>query len=56
MAPERAPPSDVIEKFVEWTRTMRSNTHEDGDMSKIILAAHYGSCHDHLYLLKMMIM
>ena len=37
-----SPPNDSI------------NTEGDEDWSNVVLTAHYGSCHDHLYLLRTM--
>lgn len=48
-------PKSAIERFVRWTRAQHSrNSKAKGDDTKILLAAHYGSCHDHVHILKMM--
>ena len=46
---------DAMARFIEWVRTTHSlNTEGDEDWSNVVLTAHYGSCHDHLYLLRTM--
>ena len=48
-------PMDTMARFVEWLRTTHSlNTEGDEDWSNVVLTAHYGSCHDHLDLLRTM--
>lgn len=48
-------PMYAMAGFVEWVRIMHSiNTEGDEDWSNVVLTAHYGSCHDHLYLLRTM--
>lgn len=48
-------PLDAMSRFIEWIRLQHCmNTNGDTDMNNVILAAHYGSCHDHVYLLRTM--
>ena len=48
-------PMDAMSRFIEWVRMIHSrNTNGDSDMRNVILAAHFGSCHDHVYLLRTM--
>lgn len=50
-------PMDAMSRFIEWIRVQHSmNTEGDVDMNNVILAAHFGSCHDHMYLLRTMMM
>ncbi|KAJ5982393.1 hypothetical protein N7451_012493 [Penicillium sp. IBT 35674x] len=48
-------PLDAMSRFIQWIRTQHSmNTGGDSDMNNVILAAHFGSCHDHVFLLRTM--
>lgn len=48
-------PMDAMERFIEWIRVQHSmNTDGNTDMKNVVLAAHFGSCHDHVYLLRTM--
>lgn len=48
-------PMDAMNRFNNWIKLMHSmNTNGDSDMNNIILAAHFGSCHDHVHLLRTM--
>lgn len=48
-------PMDAMSRFIEWIRMQHSmNTNGDTDMNNVILAAHFGSCHDHVYLFRTM--
>lgn len=50
-----AEPMDAMSRFIDWIRTQHAmNTRGDRDMNNVILAAHFGSCHDHVYLLRTM--
>lgn len=45
-------PKDVYERFVKWLRMQNSMCTGSLDDSNIILAAHYGSCYNHVYLVR----
>jgi hypothetical protein len=48
-------PRAAMESFVEWIRMQHvMNTNGDTNMDRVVLVAHYGSCHDHVYLMKTM--
>ncbi|KAK0849691.1 hypothetical protein LTR03_005109 [Friedmanniomyces endolithicus] len=48
-------PSLAIERFTTWIKDRhRVNAEGDEDVSNVVLAAHYGSCHHHVYLLRLM--
>jgi hypothetical protein len=48
-------PMDAMSRFIDWIRLQHStNTNGNRDMRNVILAAHFGSCHDHMYLFKTM--
>ncbi len=50
-------PKEAMTSFIAWTKKIHSmNTNGNSDMSNIILAAHFGSCHDHVYLIRTMMM
>lgn len=47
-------PKDAMERFAQWiimTHTMNTG---NTDSTNIVLTAHFGSCHDHIYLLRTM--
>ncbi|KAL8655465.1 MAG: hypothetical protein Q9210_000863 [Variospora velana] len=46
-------PKFTFERFIMWVEVQHvSNPNSDGNAGGIMLAAHYGSCHDHIHLLK----
>jgi hypothetical protein len=48
-------PMDAMKRFNSWIKLMHSmNTNGDTNMDNVILAAHFGSCHDHVHLLRTM--
>ncbi|KAI6986057.1 hypothetical protein KC359_g8911 [Hortaea werneckii] len=48
-------PKEALTDFISWTKEMHyTNTNGNTDMSKIMLAAHFGSCHDHMHMLRTM--
>jgi len=48
-------PGDVMRRLIIWINAQNSkNQHSNGDPNNVILAAHNGSCHDHVYLLRTM--
>lgn len=48
-------PADAIERFVGWVRLAHAVTSgSDSDISNVMLAAHNGSIHDHIKLIRMM--
>ncbi len=48
-------PKVTFERFIEWTKLQHGrNPNSDGKVEGIMLAAHYGSCHDHVHLLRTM--
>ena len=48
-------PRRAMECFIRWTRAIHSRTTGgDTDVSKIMIAAHFGSCHDHVHLVRTM--
>ena len=45
-------PKNAMERFAQWiTHSMNTG---NTDMRNIVLTAHFGSCHDHIYLLRTM--
>lgn len=49
-------PKPAMESFVSWIRMQHAmNTNGDTNMDNVVLVAHYGSCHDHTYLMKTML-
>lgn len=48
-------PPDIYVRFIEWIKNQCFMATGSLDESSIILAAHYGSCHDHLYLVRSML-
>jgi len=50
-------PKDAMKSLISWIEKMHSmNTNGDTNMNNVILAAHFGSCHDHVHLLRTMMM
>lgn len=49
-----ASPMDVYRRFIAWARIHHNIETGGDDDSEIILAAHYGACHDHAHLLRSM--
>lgn len=50
-------PMDAMARFIKWIETQHCmSTNGDMNMNNVILAAHFGSCHDHMYLLRTMMM
>ena len=48
-------PKPAMEDLVRWIRMQHSmNTNGDTNMDNVILVAHYGSNHDHVYLMRTM--
>jgi hypothetical protein len=48
-------PRPAMESFVSWIKMQHTmNTDGDTDMNNVVLVAHYGSNHDHVYLMKTM--
>ncbi|KAK8038431.1 hypothetical protein PG994_015198, partial [Apiospora phragmitis] len=48
-------PERTIERFIQWgEHDQGSETVGDPSETRVVLAAHYGSCHDHLHLIRMM--
>ncbi|KAH7001762.1 hypothetical protein B0J12DRAFT_747794 [Macrophomina phaseolina] len=48
-------PKTAILRFIEWINTQHSMSKDgDTDPNHITLVAHYGSCHDHVHLVRMM--
>ena len=48
-------PRDALERFVDWTIMTHAMNTGNTDPENIVLTAHLGSCHDHVYLLRTMI-
>lgn len=48
-------PSDAMERFINWLIMMHSTNTGNTDPGNIVLTAHFGSCRDHIYLLRTMI-
>ncbi|KAB8212688.1 hypothetical protein BDV33DRAFT_186321 [Aspergillus novoparasiticus] len=48
-------PSDAMERFMNWINMTHSTNTGNTDPKNIVLTAHFGSCHDHIYLLRTMI-
>jgi len=48
-------PRDAFMDFIGWVDlSHRMNTGGDTDPNNVVLAAHFGSCHDHVHLIKAM--
>lgn len=47
-------PKDAITNFISWTHMIHGREKGNDESSNIMLAAHFGSCHDHVYLFKTM--
>ena len=48
-------PERTIERFIQWVNMIKgSETVGDPSETRVVLTAHYGSCHDHLHLIRMM--
>ena len=47
-------PKDAMERFTQWIIMTHSMNTGNTDMRNIVLTAHFGSCHDHIYLLRAM--
>jgi hypothetical protein len=48
-------PKDAMESFIRWIKLQHSmNTNGSSDLGGVVLTAHFGSCHDHVYLLRTM--
>jgi len=48
-------PKDAMENFIRWIKLQHSmNTNGSSDLGGVVLTAHFGSCHDHVYLLRTM--
>jgi len=43
-------PKDAMRRFIKWIDMICG----DADMRNVVLTAHFGSCHDHVYLLRTM--
>lgn len=50
-----AEPKGTMERLIMWIKNVHSrSSNGNTDLSRVMLAAHYGSCHDHVYLLRTM--
>ena len=48
-------PKNAMMNFISWVKTCHAaNPHSNGGIDDVMLAAHFGSCHDHVHLLKTM--
>lgn len=48
-------PRVTFKRFIDWTSSQHSqNPNSNGKTNGIMLAAHYGSCHDHVHILRTM--
>jgi hypothetical protein len=44
-----------MERLITWIKTTHyAHTNGDTDLSNVMLGAHYGSCHDHIHILRTM--
>ena len=47
-------PKDAMERFTQWIIMTHFMNTGNTDMRNIVLTAHFGFCHDHIYLLRTM--
>ncbi|KAJ6003548.1 hypothetical protein N7522_006240 [Penicillium canescens] len=49
-------PKVAMERFHQWIKMIHSmNTRGNSDLRNVVLTAHFGSCHYHIYLLRTML-
>lgn len=48
-------PKDAMERFTQWIIMIHFMNTGNTDLRNVVLTAHFGSCHDHIYLLRTMI-